>query len=184
MQIIQTETLAGFTAEIVKDNLAESPRDINEELGTLALIPHPDRRVGKLGDEHPFKTMAEIWAHIKATRAAKISVYVRADWNPEVSTIPGRGLHLGYIFCPAEKVKEEYGEGPEAAKAARRYMRGEVEEYGLFLQGEVYGYRIFDPAGEEIDSCWGFYGLEYITQEVRRELLSEVERAPKVPAAA
>ena len=38
----------------------------------------------------------------------------------------------------------------------------------LYLTGEVYGYEIEDPDGEEDgDSCWGFYGFDYCMQEAR-----------------
>ena len=36
-------------------------------------------------------------------------------------------------------------------------MRAEVEEYDHYLQGEVYGFTLYEN-GEETDSCWDFYG--------------------------
>jgi len=73
--------------------------------------------------------------------------------------------HVGFIFCTAAKIKEEYGEGAEAMEKARRYLIGEVETYCQWLSGSVYGYSI-EPKDTNKgikcdDSCWGFYGYEW-----------------------
>ena len=34
----------------------------------------------------------------------------------------------------------------------------EIETYDQYLEGDIWGYIVFDEDGEEIDSCWGFYG--------------------------
>lgn len=33
-------------------------------------------------------------------------------------------------------------------------------------RGEVYGYELFDKTGNEIDSCRGIYGFDYVKEEV------------------
>lgn len=33
--------------------------------------------------------------------------------------------------------------------------------YGWWAFGDVYGWRVIDPEGEEIDSCWGYYGPDH-----------------------
>jgi len=40
----------------------------------------------------------------------------------------------------------------------REYLIGEIDEYNDYLTGNVYGYTITDPAGEIVDSCYGFFG--------------------------
>jgi len=40
-----------------------------------------------------------------------------------------------------------------------KILQGEVKVYGHYAAGEVYGYVVKDPDGEDTDmSCWGFYG--------------------------
>jgi hypothetical protein len=34
----------------------------------------------------------------------------------------------------------------------------EVKEYEQYLTGDVYGFQLTDQNGNEISSCWGFYG--------------------------
>ena len=40
---------------------------------------------------------------------------------------------------------------------AREWLRGEIEVFDQYIRGDVYGL-IIEEDGEEIDSCWGFYG--------------------------
>ena len=46
-------------------------------------------------------------------------------------------------------------------------LRTEVEQYDLYLTGQVYGYEIEDADGDEEESCWGFLGEEYAEQSAR-----------------
>jgi hypothetical protein len=40
-----------------------------------------------------------------------------------------------------------------------------VETWNQYLSGDVYGFIIEDGEGTDVDSCWGFYGLETVKQE-------------------
>ena len=46
---------------------------------------------------------------------------------------------------------------------ARKMAQGYIETWNDYLSGNVYGYQIEDTEGNEIESCWGFYG-EYDSQ--------------------
>ena len=61
---------------------------------------------------------------------------------------------VGWIYITKDKIEKE-GWTPEQAD---KYLEGEVEVYDNYLTGEVYGFRIEDADGEEIESCWGYYG--------------------------
>lgn len=57
-------------------------------------------------------------------------------------------------------------------QAAEEWLRGEVEIYDMYLQGEVYGYKVESYNGDdfnEIDSCWGFYSKKW-GDDLAREL--------------
>jgi hypothetical protein len=41
-----------------------------------------------------------------------------------------------------------------------------VKTYSQFLSGEVYGY-IVEMGDENVDSCWGFYGLDDTISEAK-----------------
>lgn len=66
---------------------------------------------------------------------------------------------VGYIYASKAKLKEEGVEDGEAA------LRGEVETYDQYLRGEVYGYTVEDENDEVLDSCWGFFGVDFVKQE-------------------
>lgn len=87
--------------------------------------------------------------------------YAAAESNP--FHCPWDSGQAGYIFATHEKVRKEYGVKRITAKVrekALNTMRAEVAEYSKWANGEVYGYTITDPEGDEVDSCWGIIGLD------------------------
>lgn len=75
---------------------------------------------------------------------------------------------VGFIFTNEEKRKEVGA--PRAHTELIRQLEAEVEEYDLYLRGEVYGYVIEDADGDNVDSCWGFLGYEYIEAEAKEAI--------------
>lgn len=95
---------------------------------------------------------------------------------------------IGWIFISKEKVRDEYRCKRISSKLrdrVKQFLISEVDIYDQFLIGDVYGFRLFSilekevqeymkkhniekiedipekkliNLGEEIDSCWGFYG--------------------------
>lgn len=45
-----------------------------------------------------------------------------------------------------------------------------AQEMEHWADGEVYGFIIKDRNGHKVDSCWGFYGLDYITGYVTESI--------------
>lgn len=105
---------------------------------------------------------------------------------------------VGFIYATEGDIKKEYGV-KKLTKAilqkAENELRSEVETYDQFLTGDVFGYRIIEkkpvtvikkyPDGtvkqektvdeEETDSCWGFYGMDSIREEVKSILKQKVK---------
>jgi hypothetical protein len=75
---------------------------------------------------------------------------------------------VGWIYVTLEDVRKEYS-CKRVTKAIRdkviRMMTQEVETYSEYLGGFVYGFIIETPDGDNVDSCWGFYGLDYAKKE-------------------
>lgn len=75
---------------------------------------------------------------------------------------------VGFAFMTRETALREFG-GKRLTKAiiekAEGLIRGEVETYDTYLRGEIYGYVIDDEDGATVESCWGFYGLDYAIEE-------------------
>lgn len=58
------------------------------------------------------------------------------------------------------RVKKHEGGTESLRDYASRVMTGEVSTYDDFITGSVYGYIAEAPGGEQIDSCWGYYGYD------------------------
>lgn len=86
---------------------------------------------------------------------------------------------VGYIYVSHRKLMKEYGlpsmdvpyvaEGKVVAsnlhEMGERVLEAEAKEYDQYLTGDVWGFEIEDEDGCHLDSCWGFYGLEYAEEE-------------------
>ena len=46
---------------------------------------------------------------------------------------------------------------PKLLKTILSCLEGEIKTYAQWSEGQVYGYTVTDPNGNEIDACWGFY---------------------------
>ncbi len=77
----------------------------------------------------------------------------------------------GFAFITRENVKKLMGWGVITKKRKaqlEKYLESDVKSLDSWLQGETYGYRVFDANGEEIDSCWGFYSdISYCIEEAK-----------------
>ena len=63
----------------------------------------------------------------------------------------------GYIYMTLKDAEKEFDGDREKALSC---LKQEVKTYAEYLEGSVYGYVIENADGDEVDSCWGFYGLE------------------------
>ena len=79
--------------------------------------------------------------------------------------------NLGWIYVEKSKVRQEYSWKVITAKRQQRiesYLENEIKTYNQYLQSDVYGYAITGPNSEDtLDSCWGFYGMEYCIAEAK-----------------
>lgn len=68
---------------------------------------------------------------------------------------------VGIVYMTKAQAVENWGKKIVTAKvreAAIKCLKAEIEELDNYLTGQVYGYRVYDPEGEEVESCWGFFG--------------------------
>jgi hypothetical protein len=77
---------------------------------------------------------------------------------------------VGVIFMSPQTVAKEGISDPEG------YLKGEVKTYDQYLRGEVFGYILKNASGEEVDSCWGYYGLDHCKEEAGEMALSVSEK--------
>lgn len=167
---METINIGDITIEIVQDTHPESPRH-NDNLGTMICF----HRRYSLGDKHQLHSdMFSGWSDMERYLSKGhiiLPLYLYDHGGITIDTkpfsCPWDSGQVGYIVVSKEKVKEEYGIQrltPKVKSKALSILNAEVEEYNKYITGEVYGYRIIEN-GEEVDSCWGFYGLDHCRQE-------------------
>lgn len=103
-----------------------------------------------------------------------------ADTNPFHR--PWDSGQSGVVYAKREDVKREWGVGKskrltkEAMANVKGYAKGVVETFASYLEGDVYGYIVEEVRvnGDDdvvvektLDSCWGFFGLDYAKSEAR-----------------
>jgi hypothetical protein len=128
--------------------------------------------------------------------AVILPIYAYEHGNITISTGRGYPFNdlwdsgqLGYIFATKNDLREEYNckhVTKSIKDKAERVLKAEVDVYDQYLRGDIYGYKLFkidpekfaedeefdpdsdDPEdyGEELDSCWGFYGIDSVKEEV------------------
>lgn len=153
----------GYALKFYYDDNAEAPREW-DNLGTM-YCEHRRCTLGDKGAENPFvqddetgkwKLRDDVAVALPLILLDHSGLAMRTTAFQEDSGGWDSG-QVGVIYVTKEKVKEEYGNGPDALEKARKYLEGEVKTYDDYLQGNVYGYVVEDGEGNEIASCWGFY---------------------------
>lgn len=166
MDAIETFKHLGYEIEIHRDVDASDPRE-DDNIGTMVCW----HSRYDLGDKHEFANPSEFetWAKENHALVLPLFLYDHSGITMRTSEFgdPWDSGQVGYIYALPEKIKEEYGDAPDAEEKTRKYLVGEVETYDTFLRGEVYGFMMTDPDGEDGDSCWGFFGLDYCRQEAK-----------------
>lgn len=167
----------GLVGKIYQDMDPADPRREWDNLGTMVCF----HKRYVLGDKHNYDLMDyESWWDFVAALEKEhgpcviLPLYLYDHSGITIRcypfTCPWDSGQVGYIFVSYAKLREEYGwKRITKARAAKitEHLKGEVETYDQYLIGEVYGYVLEDADGEELHSCWGFYGDKYIKKELQ-----------------
>lgn len=174
MDAIETIERGGYTAEIYYDEWPESPREW-DNVGHMICF----HRKYNLGDEHDYRSKnysgwedmfdALLEEYGEGSVILPLYLYDHGGITMKVGAFrdPWDSGQVGYIVASEEAIKREW-DGDE--KKAEEGLRCEVETYDQYLRGEVFGYAITNASGEEVDSCWGFFGRDHVQEEIDRVL--------------
>lgn len=160
-----------ITIEIFQDCDTENPREAFDNLSTFAFFHRNFKNESPLNPLN-YRGWDDMRKYIeKNLDAICLPVYLYSHGGDTIATTPfscpwdsGR---LGYVYVEREKVRKEWGckrISPKLQKQIENTLKGEIETFNQYINGEVYGY-VIKQNGEEIDSCWGFYGLDYCKKE-------------------
>lgn len=170
---------AGFSAWIVQDMNPESPRSW-DNLGKMVCF-HPHYELGDKTDFKSDQSFIEFWQELgyKSTReylekelkaVVKLPLFLYDHSGLSMSTrreYPFNDIwdagQVGFIYATKKGILDAFSKKrltKSLLLKAEACLVGEVETYGQFLQGNVWGVIIENSEGAIVDSCYGFFGIE------------------------
>jgi hypothetical protein len=158
-----------LTLRIEQDADAESPREF-DNLGIMVCF-HNRYNLGDKTDlkSSMFDGWEELAKHLQEEEEAThiLPLYLYDHSGITMSTGPFScrwdSGQVGFIYTTAKRIAEM----GVAEENIEQQLEAEVKVYDQYLQGDVWGYIIEDEDGEQLDSCWGFYGREDAESEAR-----------------
>lgn len=168
MDAIETIERGGYVGTIYADEYAENPREDYDHIAVLTQLSdrfaQPDREY----DPSIIDAWNRYGWRVNGVRIHSVELverYARAflDAVAVAWWVSPRSSSrvFGYITR-----KSAMNAGIADPKAV---LDAELREYAAWCDGDVYGYTVTAPDGEEIAACWGFYadaGLSYIRDEI------------------
>lgn len=170
METVETKTIGKYEIHIFPDEFSTCPRE-DDNLGTMVCFHNGYN----LGDNHEFRQEDYCgWdelenAIIKSEDVGVILPLYLYDHSgitmrTRPFSCPWDSGQVGFIFISKEKMRHEYSYKRISKKLRKRvegYLEAEVKTYDQYLTGEMYGFSITNTEiDDDIDSCWGFYGIE------------------------
>jgi len=185
-------TESGLTLKVVVDSVPSSPRH-DDNLGTMVCFHNRyilgDVNDYDLNDYSGWKEMEQ--AIIKNENPAiLLPLYLYDHSGITIYHTPFScrwdSVQVGFLFVSKETLRKEYSVKritKKVKETAMQVLLGELETYDQYIRGYVYGFVLEDAEGDEIDSCWGFYGddvtkngiLDNINDEELKSLILEEE---------
>lgn len=153
---VQTKTVGPLTITISYDLDAQPPYEPYDcdPWGYFATF----ERNTTLSDGHPFDAPPDALAFAKEKGWEVFPLYKfehsGVAYSISAFTCPWDSGQVGYVLVD-----------PKECTNPEKYAKGVCEEIGDWCNGNVYGFIIEDDDGENLESCWGFYGLDYCMDE-------------------
>ena len=188
---IETKIIGDYKIKIYPDTCPSDPRG-GDNLGTMVCF----HSRYNLGDKHGYRhadysgwdqLLKQIDRDHNVAVILPLYLYDHSGitMNTTGFSCPWDSGMVGLIFISKKKVRKEFGCKYITKKVREyitEYLTGEVKTYDRYLTGDVYGYKI-TKKGEEVDSCWGFYGqekcmetgesiVEYYINKVKEEVIA------------
>jgi hypothetical protein len=185
-------TESGYRAEILFDDNPQNPRQESDSYNGIMACHHSRYDLGdEKIDPGDFESEAELIASLDAYCILPLYLYDHSGLSMSVGSGSGNPFtpfdpggwdsgQVGFIYTTKDKLAAG-GHDPDnlpTVEQCEEWLRGEVTEYDHYLTGQVFGYRIIAPDGEEIDACWGFYGDECVKEEAQAALGHAAEHDP------
>lgn len=189
---------------IERDESPESPRDW-ANVGVIA-YKHSRYRVGDVRISDPIdyllelygipdkqvdyctETLKELQGRAEEFGYVLLPVYMYDHSGITISTSPFNcpwdSCQVGFIYTNIKRMQDmghnwkRWSE--KRRERVRAILKAEIEQFDQYIRGDVYGFTV-EEDGEEIDSCWGFYGedprtngmSDYVDDELIQQYVNE-----------
>jgi hypothetical protein len=172
---IKTVIHNGKTIKIYQDETPETPRSW-DNLAQMVFFGNKKY----LGDKHEIKLGSfqgrEDFIVEGARALAKqikdivvcLPVHMYSHSGERISTSDGYPFNcpwdsgtIGFVIVTKQAIRENWSIKKVTKKLieqSKLQAEGEVETLNDYITGNIYGYQIVDENGNDLDSCWGFYG--------------------------
>ena len=120
--------------------------------------------------------------HCKTSLYLPLYAYIHSGISLSTSksnypfTCPWDTSYAGFIHIPFTKVRTEYNV-KKITKAIKEkaysVLESEIKMYNQLLSGDVYGFITKNIQGDELDSCWGFYGTNPMSNGMSEHIAEE-----------
>jgi len=195
--LIETIEYKGYNINIYPDTEPDSPRNW-DNLGIMVCFHHKY----DLGDKtdltfDEFEGWEELEKYLvkekQAIVIAPLYMYEHSGISIKIGSFYNCGLsqgharfdsgQIGFIYVDKETLIKEYGIKRITQKiknTARGVLEGEVETYNNYVSGDGYGYQVEDKEGNDIHSCWGFYGEDdYMIEQAKDNIDYDIKEKLK-----
>jgi len=176
-----TKTKTDYQIEIIHDEHPSNPRTEWDNLGSMVCF-HRRYTLGDIGHGYcasEFNSWDELKKQIIKDHdpAVIIPVYMYEHSGMTISTspfsCPWDSGQIGFIYISKAKVRKDANVkriNKELIDWVTKQLRAEVRTYDQYLTGDTFGYKITKD-GEEIDSCWGYYGYHETKEQAENQLM-------------
>lgn len=156
----------GYKVVVSIDPEPQSPREW-DNVGTVVLHNRGYGFGDEVADMHELLRLQED----KSLICLPIYLYDHSGItiNTTGFSCPWDSGKVGVIYCTKALAIKEFGKKlctTKVREKALERLKGEIKDLDQYIQGNVYGFQVFNAAGEEEHSCWGYYGdVDYCMSE-------------------
>lgn len=168
MEAIKVDNYKRFKIEYWMDDYSDDPRNW-DDLSVMACFT----RNYNLGNKHSFSSPDDLHEFLKDNEKniVYLPIYIYDHGNITIKSSPFSCTwdsgKIGYIYAYKDKLIES---GFKDEKAMMDYLESEIKIYDDYIQGNCYGFSIYDKDDELIDSCGGYLGaFSYVENEAKSQ---------------
>ncbi len=161
----ETIDYKGMLISIFYDESADSPADWdNPDCFLCSDYRHLDVDSESISAEECRNAISENKWFLNGFYIFPVCIYDHSGIALHLGTSRGWDYSNGYAFVCVKRTK-----GWSWAKSkAKKIASSVIDEWNMYLSGDVYGFIAQDEDENQIDSCWGFYGDEGLEDAIQQ----------------